>query len=164
MSAVDTTYDYTKPELALMFDVLRHSNDKFPIDPTELSWSEPTAVYPPTHKGRDTSIEATIVNSDRYRGKGTYYYLRVPLRQLTPRCGMIPRIVIGKRPSLYENLTYINAALSLNLEQVSVDDIDLNSLSVNASDWTLVRIFAKATSRVYSDSVRLYLKRDNSLV
>lgn len=161
---MDTTYDYTKPELSLMLDLIRHSNGNFPITPAELSWSAPTAVDPLDHDGRDTSALATITTSDRYRGSGTYYYQRVPLRQLTPQCGMIPRLVIGMRPTLYENLAYINAALSLNLEQASVDDSDLSALMVNVSDWTLVRIFAKATSRVYSDSVRLYLKRDNSLV
>lgn len=161
---MDTTYDYTKPELSLMLDLIRRSNGNFQIDSSELSWSAPTAVDPLDHNGRETSAVATIVDSDRYKGSATYFYQRVPLRQLIAQCGMIPRLVIGKRPSLYENLTYINAALSLNLEMASVDDIDLNSVSVNSTDWTLVRIFAKATSRVYSDSVRLYLKRDNSLV
>lgn len=160
---MDTTFDYTKPELTLMLDLLRHSNGNFPIDSSELSWSAPTAVDPEAHNGRDVEIVATVTTSDRYRGNGTYYYQRVPLRQVIPQCGMIPRLVIGKRPTLHENLTYINAALSLNLEVASVDDIDLNAMSVNATDWTLVRIFAKATSRVYSESVRLYLKRDTSL-
>lgn len=164
MNGVDTTYDYTKPELSLMFDVLRHSNSKFPIEPSEISWGPPIAVFPQDHGGRDTSIVASITNSDRYRGKGTYYYRRVPLRRLLQQCGNPPRILIGMRPTLYENLTFINAALSANLEQVSVDDIDLNSLSVNADEWTLVYLSAKATSRVYSGTARLYLKRDNSLV
>lgn len=161
---MDTTYDYTKPELSLMRDILRHSNRDFSIDQNELSWSAPAAVDPLDHGGRDTSIVATIVNSDRYRGNATYFYQRVPLRQLIAQCGSIPRLVIGKRPTLYENLAYINAALSVNLETASVDDLDLNAEAVNATGWTLVRIFAKATSRVYSDSVRLYLKRDNSLL
>ncbi|MNG28083.1 hypothetical protein D3C84_1132940 [compost metagenome] len=86
------------------------------------------------------------------------------MRQLLPACEKIPRVVIGKRPSLYENLTYINAALHLKLEEVSVDNIDLDAMLVNAADWTLVRIFASATSRVYSESVRLWLKRDTTLV
>jgi hypothetical protein len=161
---VDTTYDYTKPELSLMLDLLRRSNGNFPIAPDELSWSAPTVVNPLDHDGRETQITATIVNSDRYRGNATYFYQRVPLRQLIPQCGMIPRVMIGKRPSLFENLTYLNSALGINLEQVSVEDANLNLESVNATTWTLVRIYAKATSRVYSESVRLYLKRDNNLV
>lgn len=161
---MDTTYDYTKPELSLMLDILRRSNGNFPLLQGEVSFSTPTEVFPGDHGGLNTSIEASITTSDRYRGNGTYYYLRVPLRQLLPPCGKAPQILIGKRPTLYENLTYINTALSINLETDSVEDIDLNSLSVNASGWTLVRIVAKATSRVYSDSVRLYLKRDNNLV
>jgi len=160
---VDTTYDYTKPELNLMFDLLRRSNGGFPLDPSELSWGIASRVVPEDHNGRDTSIVASIINSDRYRGSGTYFYHRVPLRQLLPQYGLIPRILIGVRPTLHENLAYINTALSLNLEMASVDDIDLNLKLVNVSDWTSVRIYAKATSRVYSESVRLWLKRDNAL-
>lgn len=157
-------FDYTKPELSLMLDILRLSNGNVPINSSELSWGAPTAVSADANSGRDTSIVATITTSDRYRGNATYLYNRVPLRQLLPACEKIPRVVIGKRPSLYENLTYINAALHLNLEEVSVDNIDLNAKFVNAEDWTMVRIFASATSRVYSESVRLWLKRDTSLV
>jgi hypothetical protein len=160
---MDMTFDYLQPESKLMLDLIKHSNGSFPVTETELSWGEPTAVSAEEHGGRDTSIVATVVNSDRYRGSSTFLYNRVPLRQTIPQCAGIPRIVIGVRPLLSQNLAYLNAALSLNLEVGSVDDIDLDERSVNYTDWTLVKVFAAAKSRVFTRSINLYLKRDSSL-
>lgn len=152
--------DYSKPETTILLEMLRGSNGNIPLLKSEITWSDPSVVNPVEHNGRSTSIVATVARSDRYRGNATYYYNRVPLRRLLPQCGRFPRVEVGVTPNLLSNLSHINAQLSLNLSEDSIKDIDLDQAGVNYEDWTLVRVFAKSTSRVYSESVRLYLKRN----
>lgn len=156
--------DYTQPELVLLLDLLKDSNSGLSIRQDELAWGLPIPVDPQDHDGRDTSIKATVVNSDRYRGSSTFYYRRVPLRRLIAQCITTPRISIGGGQMLSDNLTFINQALSLGLEAGSVVDIDLNQELVNYDSWTPIRITASPNSRTYSESVKLYLKRDSGLV
>lgn len=156
--------DYAQPELTLLLVLLKESNNNISIRQNELSWGLPTAVDPQANQGRDTSIKATVINSDRYRGNSTFFYSRVPMRRLIAQCMTTPRITIGGGQMLSENLSFINQALSLGLEVGSITDIDLTQELVNYDTWTPIFITANQNSRVYSESVKLYLKRDSGAV
>lgn len=156
-------FNYKQPELSLMLDLLRQSNDNFPLTLSELSWGLPTHVDQLAHGGRDTKIKASITQSTKYRGSGEFFYNRLPLHRTKPPCGPHPKILIGMKAGLVENLSYINEALGIQLEAVSVVDQNLNLALVNYTDWTLIEVVAHANSRVYSGSVRLNLKRSSNL-
>lgn len=156
-------FNYKQPELSLMLDLLRQSNGNFPLTKAEINWGLPTHVDQLAHGGRDTLIKANITQSTQYRGAAEFFYNRLPLHRTKPPCGPHPKIMIGMKVSLLENLTYINAALGLQLEAVSVVDQNLNLALVNYADWTLIRVLAHPNSRVYSGSIRLNLKRSTSL-
>lgn len=160
---MDTTYDYTKSELALCYDLLKEGNPTLPLTAAQLSFGLPTAVNPSQYGGRDTSILATVQNSDKYRGSATYYYTRVPMRQLLAQCMSTPYITVGRKATLVENLPYINAALGINLEAASVEDFELAEKSVSTTTFTKVRVLANPRSRVYKDGVSLYLKQNTAL-
>jgi len=160
---MDTTYDYTKSELALCYDLIKKGNPTLPLLANQLTFNLPRAVAPSQYEGRDTSIVANVQNSDKYRGSATYYYTRVPLRQLLAQCMSTPYITVGRKATLVENLPYINAALGVNLEAASVEDFELAEKSVGTTAFTKVRVLANPQSRVYTDGVSLYLKQNTAL-